>query len=345
MPRFGLIWGRGKLRTMLRSFDHREFPLARLIEAKRGRTISVCLPARNEAATVGQVVKAIRTALMVQAPLVDELIVVDDGSTDATAAVARAAGADVVAASAITPDPSGGGPAVVNPDGTASTGGTGNPGGKGQASPGGKGQAMWKAVHVSNGDLVVFCDADIRQFAPHFITGLLGPLLCRDDVVFVKGFYERPLDGRPAEGGRVTELVARPLIAALLPHLAAMTQPLAGEYAARREVFEEVPFVDGYGVDLGLVIDVAERWGVAAMAQCDLGERIHRNRPLSDLGPQALAVVQVALSRAGLAPQMTNLVPWQSRLVRPGEEAVTITLSERPALASVAVEAAQRKTA
>ncbi|MDQ1368732.1 MAG: glucosyl-3-phosphoglycerate synthase, partial [Acidimicrobiaceae bacterium] len=188
---------------MLRSFDHREFPLARLIEAKRGRTISVCLPARNEAATVGQVVKAIRTALMVQAPLVDELIVVDDGSTDATAAVARAAGADVVAASAITPDPSGGGPAVVNPDGTggpavgnpdgtASPGGTGGPGGKGQASPGGKGQAMWKAVHVSNGDLVVFCDADIRQFAPHFITGLLGPLLCRDDVVFVKGFYERP---------------------------------------------------------------------------------------------------------------------------------------------------------
>ncbi|MDQ1398334.1 MAG: glucosyl-3-phosphoglycerate synthase [Acidimicrobiaceae bacterium] len=346
---------------MLRSFDHREFPLARLIEAKRGRTISVCLPARNEAATVGQVVKAIRTALMVQAPLVDELIVVDDGSTDATAAVARAAGADVVAASAITPDlssggpgqasPGGtGGPAVGNPDGTASPGvgnpgGTGAPGGTGQASPGGKGQAMWKAVHVSNGDLVVFCDADIRQFAPHFITGLLGPLLCRDDVVFVKGFYERPLDGRPAEGGRVTELVARPLIAALLPHLAAMTQPLAGEYAARREVFEEVPFVDGYGVDLGLVIDVAERWGVAAMAQCDLGERIHRNRPLSDLGPQALAVVQVALSRAGLAPQMTNLVPWQSRLVRPGEEAVTITLSERPALASVAVEAAQRKTA
>ncbi|MDQ1378110.1 MAG: glucosyl-3-phosphoglycerate synthase, partial [Acidimicrobiaceae bacterium] len=287
MPRFGLIRGRGKLRPVLRSFDHREFALARLVEAKRGRTISVCLPARNEEATVGQVVKAIRTALMAQAPLVDELIVVDDGSTDRTATVARAAGAEVVAMSAI--DPGGGG------------------GGAGCLS-GGKGQAMWKAVYVSNGDLVVFCDADIRQFAPHFVTGLLGPLLLRDDVMFVKGFYDRPLDGRPAEGGRVTELVARPLIAALLPHLAAMTQPLAGECAARRQVFEAVPFVDGYGVDLGLVIDVAERFGVAAMAQCDLGERIHRNRPLSDLGPQALAVVQVALSRAGMASE------WESRL-------------------------------
>jgi glucosyl-3-phosphoglycerate synthase len=204
---------------------------------------------------------------------------------------------------------------------------------------------MWKAVYLSNGDLVVFCDADIRQFAPHFVTGLVGPLLFRDDVVFVKGFYERPLDGRPSEGGRVTELVARPLIAAMLPHLAAMTQPLAGECAARREVFEEVPFVDGYGVDLGLVIDVAERWGVAAMAQCDLGERIHRNRPLSDLGPQALAIVQVALRRAGMAPEVTDLVPWQSRLVRPGEEPVIITLSERPPLASVAADTAERKTA
>jgi glucosyl-3-phosphoglycerate synthase len=302
---------------VLRSFDHREFALARLVEAKRGRTISVCLPARNEEATVGQVVKAIRTALMAQAPLVDELIVVDDGSTDRTATVARAAGAEVVAMSAIDPGGGGGGGCL----------------------SGGKGQAMWKAVYVSNGDLVVFCDADIRQFAPHFVTGLLGPLLLHDDVMFVKGFYDRPLDGRPAEGGRVTELVARPLIAALLPHLAAMTQPLAGECAARRQVFEAVPFVDGYGVDLGLVIDVAERFGVAAMAQCDLGERIHRNRPLSDLGPQALAVVQVALSRAGMASE------WESRLVRPGEEPITITLSERPPLASLAADAGERKTA
>jgi glucosyl-3-phosphoglycerate synthase len=192
---------------------------------------------------------------------------------------------------------------------------------------------MWKAVHVTSADLIAFCDADVRDFRTHFVTGILGPLLLRDDVVFVKGFYERPLDGRPGEGGRVTELVARPLIAALHPQLAALAQPLAGECAARREVFERVPFVDGYGVDLALVIDVASLWGVGAMAQCDLAERVHRNRPLTELGPQALAIVQVALSRAGMAPD--PLVAWESRLVRPGQEPLTVVLTQRPPLAAV----------
>src|SRR3984957_9859607 len=301
---------------VLRSFHHRDFGRERLVEAKRGRRISVCVPARDEEATVGDVVTAICSQLMGAGALVDELVVVDDGSSDATAAVARAAGADVV---------------------------------PGAAGGGGKGQAMWTAVAATDGDLVVFCDADVRQFSPHFVTGLLGPLLLREDVLFVKGFYDRPLDGRSGEGGRVTELVARPLIAALFPHLAAMAQPLAGECAARREVLEQVPFVDGYGVDLGLVIDVAERWGIGAMAQCDLGERIHRNRPLVELGPQALAIVQVALSRAGLIG-LDAAAPWQSRLVRPGEESIVISLSERPALADLvavaeSVAAAERKTA
>jgi glucosyl-3-phosphoglycerate synthase len=316
--------------SVIRSFHHRDFPMARLLEAKRGRRISVCLPARDEEATVGEVVAAISAALMVDAALVDELVVVDDGSTDATAAVARAAGAEVVAAA----DPW---PLATEAPGAAGPDQPAGPGG-----PGGKGQAMWKAVAVTSGDLVVFCDADVRQFATHFVTGLLGPLLLRDDVAFVKGFYDRPLDGRPSEGGRVTELVARPLISALFPQLAALAQPLAGECAARREVLEQVPFVDGYGVDLGLVIDVADRWGVAALAQCDLGERIHRNRPLAELGPQALAVVQVALSRAGVAPGGPGVAAWHSRLVRPGEDAVAVSLSERPPLATVA---GQRKTA
>ncbi len=265
---------------------------------------------------------------MVGLPLVDELVVIDDGSTDATAAVARAAGAEVMAAAAISPGPA---TAALPP----------NPGALAVAA-GGKGAAMWKAVHVTNGDLVVFCDADVRQFQPHFVTGLLGPLLLRDDVLFVKGFYRRPLDGRADEGGRVTELVARPLISALFPHLAALAQPLAGECAARREVLEEVPFVDGYGVDLGLVIDVAQRWGMAALAQCDLGERVHRNRPLAELGPQAMAIVQVAFSRAAMAPDMAGVLPWQSRLVRPGVDPVTVTHSEHPSLATIA---AHRKTA
>jgi glucosyl-3-phosphoglycerate synthase len=312
-----------------RSFHYRHFPAPALLEAKGDRRISVCLPARNEEATVGQMVTAIRAELMVRLPLVDEVIVIDDGSTDATAAAARAAGADVWAAAAIDPLVSGSGAGGV---------GVGVVG----AAPGGKGQAMWKAVHASSGDLVVFCDADVQHFGPHFVTGLVGPLLLRDDVLFVKGFYHRPLHGRAGEGGRVTELVARPLIAALFPHLSDLAQPLAGECAARREVLHAVPFVDGYGVDLGLVIDVAERWGVDALAQCDLGERVHRNRPLAELGPQALAVVQVALSRAGVAPGAAGLVPWQSRLVRPGAETVAVAFSERPPLAAVA---ARRRTA
>jgi glucosyl-3-phosphoglycerate synthase len=311
----GIAGGRGKLPTVLRSFHHRDFPIARLVEAKRGRRISVCLPARDEETTIGPIIAAIGAELMGAVGIVDELVVIDDGSTDATAAVARAAGAEVVLASEIVPS-------------------------AGLEATVGKGQAMWKAVHVTSGDLIVFCDADVRDFATHFVTGLLGPLLLRDDVVFVKGFYQRPLDGRAGEGGRVTELVARPLIAALYPQLAAVAQPLAGECAARRDVFEQVPFVDGYGVDLALVIDVAARWGVGAMAQCDLAERVHRNRPLIELGPQALAIVQVALSRAGLSPE--DLAPWESRLVRPGQEPLTVSLSQRPPLATVA---AARKSA
>jgi glucosyl-3-phosphoglycerate synthase len=256
---------------MLRSYHHAEFAAERLVEAKRGRAVSVCLPARDEAATVGRVIEVIRAELMDRHPLVDELVVIDDGSTDATAAVAAAAGANVLAASDILPEYGGGG---------------------------GKGQALWKGVHVTRGDVIAFCDSDVRNFGDHFVTGLLGPLLLRDDVSFVKGFYRRPLDGRDGEGGRVTELVARPLISLLFPHLASLIQPLAGECAARRDVLERVPFVDGYGVDLGLLIDVSMLLGMGGIVQCDLGERVHRNRPLSELAPQATAIVQLALSRA-----------------------------------------------
>jgi glucosyl-3-phosphoglycerate synthase len=257
---------------MLRSFHHRDFSAERLVEAKRGRTVSVCLPARDEEATVGQVVEVIQADLMARTPLVDELVVIDDGSTDATAAIAAGAGADVHRASQILPT---------------------------YGARAGKGQAMWKGLHVTSGDIIVFCDSDVTNFAPHFVTGLLGPLLLRDDVVFVKAFYRRPLAGRQGEGGRVTELVARPLISLLFPHLESLIQPLAGECAGHRDVLERVPFVDGYGVDLGLLIDVAGQFGAGSIVQCDLGERIHRNRPLAQLAPQATAIIQLALSRAG----------------------------------------------
>jgi glucosyl-3-phosphoglycerate synthase len=230
--------------------------------------VSVCLPARDEEATVGAIVAAIVRELVDGAGVVDEVVVVDDGSVDGTAAAASAAGAVVVAAGDVLPE----------------------------VGPGtGKGEALWKALHAAAGDVLVFCDADLRQFDPAFVTGLLAPL-ADPSVVLVKGYYERP-DG----GGRVTELVARPLIELFFPELAGIRQPLGGEFAARREVLEEVPFVQGYGVDLALLVDVAARFGARNIAQADLGVRLHRNRPLDELGAQAAAVLRVALSRAGVA--------------------------------------------
>jgi glucosyl-3-phosphoglycerate synthase len=300
---------------MFRSFDHRDFAAGRLVAAKRGRRVSVCLPARDEAATIGATVATIHRALMLDYPLVDELVVIDDGSTDATAEIATAAGATVVTAAEVLPE---------------------------YGTEHGKGQAMWRAVHVTSGEVVVFCDADIHRFDPGFVLGLLGPLVTRDDVTFVKGFYDRPLDGRPGEGGRVTELMARPLISVFFPHLAGLHQPLAGECAARRDVLEAVAFVGGYGVDLGLLIDVTEQFGTAGLVQCDLGERVHRNRPLSELSVQALAILQLALVRAGLCEANAATFGWTTRLVRPAAEAVPVTLVERPPLAEVP---AHRKTA
>lgn len=204
---------------------------------------TLCLPARDEEATVGRIVGISRG-------LVDEVLVVDDGSNDRTAEVAAAAGARVV-----------------------SSGGVG------------KGGAMELGVQEATGDIVVFCDADIRNFGPHFVTRLLEPLAGGDDV-FVKGFYRR-------DGGRVTELVARPLLRTLFPHLAHIRQPLAGECAARRETFQRVPFVEGWGVDIGLVLDLSP------IVQVDLGERVHNSRPLHELVPQAEAVMRTMLARAG----------------------------------------------
>jgi len=300
---------------MLRTFDSSEFPPSRLVAAKRGRRLSVCLPARNEAGTVGETVAAVRRELVERFPVVDELVVIDDGSSDGTAQEAAAAGARVVASSTVLPE---------------------------YGTEYGKGQAMWRGVHVTSGDIVVFCDADIRRFDPGFILGLAGPLLTRDDVTAVKGFYDRPLNGLPGEGGRVTELMARPLISVFFPRLAGLYQPLAGELAARREVLESVPFVGGYGVDLGLLIDITERFGASGLVQCDLGERVHRNRPLSELGVQSMAILQLVLERAGLAEENAAAFGWTAQLLRPGKEAVPVTFVERPPLSEVP---AHRKTA
>jgi len=291
---------------VLRTFHHEQYSLAELTRAKRGRSISVCLPARDEASTIGPIVSTIRTELLEAHGLVDEILVLDDHSSDGTAEVAETAGARVVQATDVLHD-------VGSPnDGH------------------GKGQAMWKSLSESSGDLVLWCDADVTNFAPRFVSGLLGPLLTEPDVVFAKGFYDRPLSAEGAGGGRVTELMARPLIALLFPELSPLVQPLAGEYGGRREVLERVPFVEGYGVDLALLIDIARGWGVESMCQVDLGVRLHRNRPLNELGPQALAVLHTGLQRAD-----PDLVGQAVEMLRPGFEAVEEVLRERPPLAGV----------
>jgi glucosyl-3-phosphoglycerate synthase len=288
----------------VRTFNHRDFPVDRLVEAKGNRRISVCLPARNEAPTIGPIVAAIRRHLMRKQPLIDEVVVIDDGSTDGTPGRAAGAGARVFAAGDVAPE----------------------------LGPGsGKGNAMWKSLLATEGDFVVWCDSDVRNFRPCFVTGLLGPLLLEDDILFAKGYYERPLDGVRGQGGRVTELVARPLISLFFPQLAMFAQPLAGEYAGRRDLLESVPFVQGYGVDLGLLVDIVESVGISAMSQVDLGVRVHRNRSLDELGPQAMAVIHTALSRAGVKASPESLPV----LLRPWREPELVEVRERPPVAQL----------
>ncbi len=231
-------------------------------KAAAGLRISVCIPARNEAATVGGVVATVVQAMAQADPLVDEVIVVDDGSTDATGTIAAALGAR-----------------VVRRDG-----------------PPGKGSALAEAVRVATGDIAVFLDADVRNFGLHFVTRLVEPLLVDAGVVLVKGTYLRA-DNDGAGGGRVTELLARPLLRRLVPELAFLRQPLAGEVAVRRAALAGIALEPGYGVEIGMLIDVARRFGPGAVAQVDLGTRVHRNRPLDQLTGQADEVLDAVLRR------------------------------------------------
>src|SRR3954454_16595063 len=255
-----------------------EIDLDGLLRAKRrgGHRVSVVLPARDEEATVGRLVADLRERWMGRFPLVDELLVVDSDSTDATAAVARAAGADVAATTDVLPA---------------------------HGSRPGKGEALWKSLAATTGDLVVFLDADLLGDVAHYVPGLLGPLLTDPLVAYVKGCYTRPLeiDGivQPAGGGRVTELTARPLMNALWPQLAGFAQPLGGEYAGRRSVLEQVPFVSGYGVEVGLLIDLLQLGGLGSLGQVDLGVRRHVSQSQEALGAMAGQVVSAVLARAG----------------------------------------------
>ena len=257
-----------------RTYSSAQWTADELVDLKGGSTVTIVLPARNEAGTVGRIVSTLRRDLVQRAPLVDELLVVDAGSTDGTAAVAEAAGARVVRQCDVLPE---------------------------LGDRPGKGEALWKSLHVTSGDVVAFIDADLRQFDSQFAVGLLGPLLTDPPTQFVKAFYDRPLVAGgtilPAGGGRVTEILARPLINLHWPELAGFVQPLAGEYAARRDLLEAIPFLSGYGVEIAMLVDVVGRVGLDAMAQVDLGLRVHRNSSDAVLGRMACEVYLAALSR------------------------------------------------
>jgi glucosyl-3-phosphoglycerate synthase len=260
-----------------RTWQRPEWTVDDLRAARRGRRISVVLPALNEQATVGAIVAAILPLTQGPDPLVHELVVLDSGSTDDTRARAGAAGARVVGREQVLPD--------IEP------------------VPG-KGEVLWRSLAATTGDLVVFLDSDLVDFDPGFVPALLGPLLTQPGVALVKGFYRRPLRLETAEldtgGGRVTELLVRPLLAALCPELSGIVQPLGGEYAATRELLESVPFAAGYGVEIGLLLDTRSRLGLDALAQVNLGVRKHRNRSLLQLGVMARQILAAALHRCGL---------------------------------------------
>jgi glucosyl-3-phosphoglycerate synthase len=253
-----------------------DWPARDLVELKQrqGTRISVVIPARNEERTVAGVVSALSRTLVSQTPLVDELVVIDSDSTDATARVAAEAGATVHAAREVAPE---------------------------LGSYPGKGEALWKSLLVTTGDLLVFVDADLTRWGPHFVTGLIGPLLADEQVRLVKGFYARvrtESDGSTStEGGRVTELVARPLISLWWPELSGVVQPLAGEWAARRSLMESLYIPVGYGVELATLMDTVSSYGLDALAQVDLGTRAHRHQANHDLALMAAELMVVAERR------------------------------------------------
>jgi glucosyl-3-phosphoglycerate synthase len=241
----------------------------------RGITVGVCLPALDEAATIGTICRSISADLMTPG-IVDQLVVVDSGSSDDTMAIAAAAGATVVRARDLVPAA----PAIEGA---------------------GKGESLWKSLSIMETDVIVWLDSDTRNFGPHFVTSLVAPLLEDEQLVFTKAFYERPLGSSegvlPVGGARVTEIAIRPLLNLFFPDMIGFVQPLSGEYAGFREVLLDVPFATGYDVDLLLLLDIVERHGLDAVAQVDLGSRVHRNRDIPSLGRMSFEIMRSLFRR------------------------------------------------
>jgi glucosyl-3-phosphoglycerate synthase len=271
-----------------------DFTAGRLRSAKGDASVTVIIPTKECADTIGGVLRR-SVASLAEQGLVDDVVVVDAGSRDRTAAEAESAGARVVQQDEIRPEF---GPAL------------------------GKGDAMWRALQASGGDIVCFLDGDTADPDPRHLQGLLGPLLCDDSIQLVKGAFERPLRTGditlPNEGGRVTELMARPLLNLHEPLLAGFAQPLAGEFAARRELLEAIPFPVGYGIEIAILIDALRRAGLEGLAECHLGTRQNRHQPLRALGEMAyavLAAVETRLPGRASHPAGHYLRPWQDGAV------------------------------
>lgn len=314
------------------TFDSDEFAdLKELLalKEKQGVTISVGLPALNEENTVGGVIRTIKTALMDDVPLVDEIVLIDSNSTDNTVAIAQSCGIPTYKHPEILPE---------------------------LGSVPGKGEALWKSLHVLSGDIIAWVDTDITNIHPRFIYGLLGPLLKHPRVQYVKGFYQRPIkvgDRLQAYGGgRVTELVARPLFNLFYPELSGIVQPLAGEYAGRRAALEQVPFFSGYGVETGLLLDLLERFGLEAIAQTDLKMRVHHNQPLESLSKMSFAILQVFIARLegryGL--ELLDKANRSMKMIVHEPERFALEIAqigdiERPPMLSIAAYQSGRRTA
>jgi glucosyl-3-phosphoglycerate synthase len=299
-----------------RTWQTPQWTVEELLAAKGARSVSVVLPALNEERTVAGV---IRSVLPLLGSLVDECVVLDSGSADDTVAVATSAGARVVRRDEVLSD--------------------------WEPLPG-KGEVLWRSLAATTGDVLVFLDSDLIDPDPAFVTALLGPALCAPGVHLVKGFYRRPLRLESAEvgtgGGRVTELLARPLLAALRPELAGIIQPLGGEYTVSREFAESVPFAAGYGVEIGLLLDVHARHGLAGLAQVNLGVRKHRNRSLLQLGVMSRQILGTVLSRCGVPDTETDSVDPAAafiQFVQVGGEwlpnATEVLIADRPPMREV----------
>ncbi|MER5210015.1 glucosyl-3-phosphoglycerate synthase [Streptomyces sp. NPDC002838] len=301
-----------------RSWSKTDRPLHKILAAKRatGQSVSVVLPALNEEETVGDIVAVIRHDLMRQVPLVDEIVVVDSGSTDRTSQVATAAGARVVHRDDILPRI----PTVP-----------------------GKGEVLWRSLLVTGGDIVCFIDADLKEFSSDFVSGIVGPLLTDPGVDLVKGMYDRPLRGAAGQGGRVTELMARPLLNMHWPQLAGFVQPLGGEYAARRSLLEQLPFPVGYGVELGMLVDALHLVGLDALAQVDVGVRKHRHQDGQSLGRMSAAIyrtAQLRLARGHLIrPSLTQFERGEDGFE---PRTYSVDTEERPPMVEIAEYAARK---